>query len=63
MAGWLAVDIIFVVVYIAWIFFFPKLEAKGLGPTPRESFPSIKSVRELDASKKYVVFSNYVFNA
>ena len=42
--------------------YFPKLEAKKIGPKVKEPLLSITSVKQLDSDKDYLIFANYVYD-
>jgi hypothetical protein len=62
--GWIGQDIAFVVVFILWKLYFPRLEAKGISPKHEDptTIKEVRSLKELDASKDYVVLANYVYD-
>ena len=63
LGGWLAVDIICLLIYVFWGYvFFPKLEGKHISPKYKEEVKAIKSVKELDQSQNYVTFANNVYD-
>ena len=60
--GWIAVDAVSTIIYIAWRLLFPKLEAWGITPKYEEIIPSVKAVHELDKEKEYIVFANNIYD-
>ena len=61
--AWIAIDAICVIIYVVWRLLFPKLEARGISPKYDVAIPSVKSVKELDQSRPYVIFANNIYDA
>jgi hypothetical protein len=60
--GWIAVDVIFLILYVFWRLFFPKLEARGVTPKYEEAIPKVRSVKELNPDKTYIIFANNIYD-
>ncbi len=55
-------DGIFIALIIIWKIFFPRMEKMGNNVDLTVKPRLIKSLSELDTSKDYVVFANYVYD-
>ena len=64
--GWIAIDVISLLIYIIWCYIcwpkFFKLEGRYISPKYETAIPGIKSLKELDQSKGYVVFADNVYD-
>jgi hypothetical protein len=54
-------DLIFMVLIIIWKIKFPRLEAKGALKVHEEPMRKVLSLKQLDSSKDYCVFANYIY--
>ena len=57
----LVIDIIFAIMIVIWKFVFPRME-KTISPKEETSPQAITSLKELNQSKDYVVFANYIYD-
>ena len=64
--GWIAIDAISVLIYIIWCYIvwpkYFKLEGRYVSPKYEKQIPGVKSLKELDQEKTYVVFANNVYD-
>lgn len=58
----LIIDVCSIVFVILWKLLLPKMEHNKMINRVKEPLRSIKSVRELDTDRSYVVFANYVYD-
>ena len=54
-------DVVLGVFFLLRRFFFPKMGQWVISPKYKEELKQIQSVKELDQSKSYIVFANYVY--
>jgi hypothetical protein len=61
--GFLAMDIIVVVIIIVRKVIFPKLEKYPASDlTATEGCPSVKSLKEVTSGRQHIIFNNYVYD-
>ena len=60
--GWIVIDAVSVILYIAVKLYFPRLEAKDITPKYEVDIPTVKSIQDLDQSKDYIVFANKIYD-
>ena len=59
---WFGIDVGCIVLYIVVHLIFPKMEAKTIAPKYNDIKQKVKSVKELDQNKSYVVFANNIYD-
>ena len=60
--GFFVFDLLSLLVFLYWKQNFPRMESKNVSLQVNSNLKSIRSVKELNREKQYVVFSNFVYD-
>jgi hypothetical protein len=58
----LIIDICSIIFVVGWKILSPKMEYKSIEYKHKKDVRAVRSITELDASRNYVVFANYVYD-
>ena len=60
--GWIVIDVFSVVLLVLIKLYFPKLESKDISPKYEEEIPTVKSIKDMDQTRDYIVFANKIYD-